>query len=157
MVRIKQTAHPISNRVLPKPTNMASEDVAKVLSQQREDSVDAASSWSCDGSLDTSDSDSKSQSSDSGDTASESDSSKHTKVVTADAAVGITFNFDVSNVGKARVIATETHARYFPKGYYLAVGVETVPTPRMNEVMVFEDLFSAWLCMALHLVQAEIL
>jgi hypothetical protein len=118
MVRIKHTTHHISDKALSELRNMAPEEVAEVLSQQREDFEDAASSLICDDSPnDTSDSDNESESRSGGsdDTASESDSLKWAKVA-ATAVAGITFDFGVSNVGRTRVAAMETHARYFLKG-----------------------------------------
>jgi hypothetical protein len=158
MARIKHIAHPISDRALQEPKNMTSEDVLQALSQQREDSMNAASSRSHDDSLgDTSDSGSESWSCDSKDTTSKSDSSKCMKVVAAVAAAGITFDFSISKVGRMHVVAMETHTRYFRKGYCWVPSMDIVLMPQAKEAVVFEDLFSVGLRMPPHSVLVEIL
>jgi hypothetical protein len=73
---------------------MAPEDITEALSQQREDSMDAASSQIRDDSLvDTGDSDIESWSGDSKDRAFKSDSSKWLKVATVDATAEIDCGF----------------------------------------------------------------
>jgi hypothetical protein len=141
MVHIKYTTHPISNRVLPEPKNMAYEEVAEVLlehgrvPQMQTHHRVAVTLWpilatTTKAGLRTLM------------TASESDSLKRVKVAAATTATGINFDFGASNVGKACVEAMETHAWYFLKGHSRSPGVETVPTPRATEALVFEDLLS---------------
>jgi hypothetical protein len=96
----------------------------------RESSVDVAALPSHDDSIvNTGDSDSESWSGGSNDTTYESDSSKWVKVAAATAATRITFDFGISNMGRARVVAMETHARYFLKGYYRSSSAETISKP----------------------------
>jgi hypothetical protein len=149
MVRIKHTAHP---KVLPETTPMASIDETEVPLQRMEGSPDASSSWS----LDDSD-DCESWSEGSGDTTCESDDSSHAKVAVAAAAVGITFDFVLSNMGKARITSLETCACYFLKGYCWPSGTKMVLEPWANEAMFFEYLFIAGLHMQAHPVLVEIL
>jgi orotate phosphoribosyltransferase len=118
-------------------------------------SVDATSSLSPDDSpANTDESDSESRSTNSDETVSESDSSKQVKVAAAAAATGITFDFGASNVVKLDILAMEIHARYFSKGHGRLPGAKTVPTPRANEAVVFEDLFTTGLRMPPHPVLA---
>jgi hypothetical protein len=51
----------------------------------------------------------------------------------------------------------ELHPHYFLKGHARSPDPETIPTPRANEVVVFENLFSTGLRMLPHLVLADIL
>jgi hypothetical protein len=60
-------------------------------------------------------------------------------------------------MGKACITSLESNARYFPQGYYRALGAESVPKPQTNEVVVFEDFFTVGLRIPLHPVFAEIL
>jgi hypothetical protein len=69
----------------------------------------------------------------------------------------ITFDFGLSNVGRTWVMTLETHTHYFLKGYCWAPNTKTVPAPRANEVVVFDDLFSAGLHILPHPVLVEIL
>jgi hypothetical protein len=57
--------------------------------------------------------------------------------VAAAVAAGITYDFGVSSVMKARIGSMENYACYFPKGYGRAPGTELVPEPRVNEAIVF--------------------
>jgi hypothetical protein len=124
MVHIKHATRPISNKTLSERRNMASKDVMEVPSQRREGSVDTVSLSSHDDSpANTSNSDGESRSSGSNDMAFESDLSKRAKV----AAARIAFDFGVSNMGRTRVAAMETHARYFLKDYCRSHDAEIIP------------------------------
>jgi hypothetical protein len=103
--------------------------------------------------VDSGDSGSKSRSGDSGDMTSNS----RTNVATTVAAIRITFDFGLSNVGRTRVVVLETHTHFLPKGYCQATSAETVPETQTNGAVVFEDLFTTGLCMPPHLVLAGIL
>lgn len=59
-------------------------------------------------------------------------------------------------MGKVHIWAMELHAQYFPKGYARPPSPEIVHTPRVDEVIVFEDLFSAGLRMLPHPVLVKI-
>jgi hypothetical protein len=77
--------------------------------------------------------------------------------VVAAAAAGITFDFNASDVGKACITSMENNTHYFPKGYRRPPSAESVPEPRANEVVVFEDFFIVGLHMPPHLALADIL
>jgi hypothetical protein len=49
--------------------------------------------------------------------AAECDKFRHTKVVAVAATAGMTFDFGLSNVGKARIMLLENCVLYFPEGY----------------------------------------
>jgi hypothetical protein len=91
------------------------------------------------------------------DATSESDESGRLKVAVVAVAMGITFNFGVSDVGKARFTSLETNARYFPKGYGRSLDSEMVSEPRANEAVVFDDFFTTGLRLPPHPVLADIL
>jgi hypothetical protein len=79
----------------------------------------------------------KSRSGSSKDSETASDDSGHLKVAVA--AARITYDFGVSGITKAHIGSMEKYARYFPKGYGRAPGAESVPEPRKNEVVAFDD------------------
>jgi hypothetical protein len=79
------------------------------------------------------------------------------KVTTAATLAGSSYDFGPSNITKTRIGSMESYACYFPKGYGRAPGVESVPEPRANEVVIIEDFFATGLCMLLHLVLVDIL
>jgi hypothetical protein len=81
---------------------------------------------------------------------------KRVKVTAAVTAVGMTYDFGMSNVRKARIRAME-HVSYFLKGHARSPSPEIVPTPQLDEAIVFENLFSAGFCMPPHPVLTEIL
>jgi hypothetical protein len=100
--------------------------------QQRETSTKATSSRSAE-------SNRESQSDDSGDSGTASNNSRRLKVAVAAALAEINYDFGLLGVMKAHVGSMENYARYFPKGYGRAPGVEFVPEPHANEVVIFED------------------
>jgi hypothetical protein len=51
----------------------------------------------------------------------------------------------------------QIYSHYFSKGYRRPPGAESVPDPRANEAMVFEDFFTAGLHMLPHPVLVDIL
>jgi hypothetical protein len=150
MVCIKYVAHPANVRISSEAESMASDEALETSTQQREASTDPTLSRSID------ESDRKSWSGDSEDSETASDDSKRLKVA-ALAAAGITYDFGASNIKKARIGSMENYARYFPKGYDRAPGVELVPEPRANEAFVFEDFFTAGLHMPPHPVLEDTL
>jgi hypothetical protein len=81
----------------------------------------------------------KSRSGSSKDSETASDDSGHLKVAVAVAAARITYDFGVSGITEAHIGSMEKYARYFPKGYGRAPGAESVPEPRKNEVVAFDD------------------
>jgi hypothetical protein len=107
MVHIIHSARP---KVRSKIAAMVSTDETELLSRRREMSPDPSLSRSLDDSGDH-----ESRSGSSGGTASDSDESSRTKVAVA---VGITYDFGISAVGKACITSLECNTRYFPWGYY---------------------------------------
>jgi hypothetical protein len=79
------------------------------------------------------------------------------KVAIVAALTGITYDFGPLGVIKARVGSMENYARYFPKGYGQAPGMESVLEPHTNEAIVFEDFFIAGLRMPPHPMVEDIL
>jgi hypothetical protein len=59
------------------------------------------------------------------------------------AAAGITYDFGASNIKKARIGSMENYARYFPKGYDRAPGVESVPKPVLMKALYLK-IFYCW-------------
>jgi hypothetical protein len=79
------------------------------------------------------------------------------KVPAAAALAGISYDFGPSNITKAHLASLEINTHYFLKGYGCLPGVGSIPSPRANEAVVFEDLFTTRLHMPLHPVLADIL
>jgi hypothetical protein len=79
------------------------------------------------------------------------------KVGAVAALAGISYDFGLSTVTRTRIRSLESYNRYFPKGYGQPPGAESVPNPRADETVVFEDFFAAGLRMPLHLVLVDIL
>jgi hypothetical protein len=86
-----------------------------------------------------------------------SDNSARLKVSATSALAGISYDFGLSTIMKVCLTSLENTGRYFSKGYGRPPGVESVPDPRMNEAVVFEDFFTAMLRMPPHLVLVDIL
>jgi hypothetical protein len=166
MVRIKFTARPRTPVVSPKFAPMASNDVLEVSTKQRETSANhleesltgrqmvASTEAISEQDVET---DRESQSSDFGDSETASDNSVRLKVAATAALAGISYDFGPSTIMKARLGSLENNTHYFPKGYERPPGAESVLVPRANEVVVFEDFFTAGLHMLPHLVLVDIL
>jgi hypothetical protein len=58
---------------------------------------------------------------------------------------------------KTHIRSLRNHGHYFPKGYAQPPGAESVPKPQADEAIVFEDFFTARLCMPPHPVLVDIL
>jgi hypothetical protein len=86
----------------------------------------------------------------------ESDLMKKVKVIVSAAAAGMTFDFGPSTIGKGWIQMMEGLG-YFGKGSAWAPSSESVPEPRVDEVVVFKDLFAARLHMPSHTTLAYIL
>jgi hypothetical protein len=118
--------------------------------------VDVTASPSHNGSgANVSDSDGDSKSNHSSDelTKSNSDSTKRVEVAVATAAAGMTFDFSSSTIGKDRIQMMEGLC-YFAKGSARAPATES---PWIVKVVIFEELFTAGLCMSSHQVLMGIL
>jgi hypothetical protein len=87
---------------------------------------------------------------------SDSDSMKKAKVITATAAIGMTFHFDSSTIGKDR-IQTMEGLSYFVKGSAQTSSSETMPKTRIDEALVFKDFFAVGIRMPPHSVLVDIL
>jgi hypothetical protein len=81
----------------------------------------------------------------------------HLKVAAAAALPGISYDFGSSTIMKARLASLENNTHYFLKGYGRPPGAESIPDPRVNKAMVFEDFFAVGLCMPPHPVLVDIL
>jgi hypothetical protein len=141
---------------------MVSDDVPKVSTEQRETSDEQPKESLAGGQTEAVskqdvESDCESRSGDSSDSDTASDNSAHLKVVATAALVGISYEFGPSTITKARLASLENNAHYFLKGYGHPPGVESIPNPRANEAMVFDDFFTAGLRMPLHPVLVNIL
>jgi hypothetical protein len=58
---------------------------------------------------------------------------------------------------KTRLGLLGNHGHYFPKGYGRPPSMESMPVPRPDEVVVFEDFFTIGLRMPPHTVLMDIL
>jgi hypothetical protein len=102
-------------------------------------------------------SDCESQSSDSSCNETASDNSRHVKVVAIATLARISYDFGQSTITKAHLGSLENNVRYFPKRYDRPPGAESVPDPRANEAVVFEDFLIARFRMLPHPVLVDIL
>jgi hypothetical protein len=87
-------------------------------------------------------------------TVSDSDSTKKAKVAAAATAARMTFDFGMSDMGRERIQVLEG-LRYFAKGDTRSSGPETVPEPRDDVDVIFEDLFNMGLHMSPHQVLTD--
>jgi hypothetical protein len=99
----------------------------------------------------------ESQSGDVGDNETASANSRHLKVVATTALDWISYDFGPSTITKTHLGTMESYSQYFPKGYGRPPGAESVPEPRVNEAVVFEDVFAARPHMPPHLGLVDIL
>jgi hypothetical protein len=145
---------------------MASNDVLEVSTKQRETSTNQLEEYLTGRQMVTSteaiseqdvETDRESQSSDFGDSETASDNSVRLKVAAAAALAGISYDFGPSTIMKAHLRSLENNTHYFSKGYERPPSAESVLVPRANEVVVFEDFFTAGLHMLPHLVLVDIL
>jgi hypothetical protein len=156
MACVRHTAHVSNDKTHLEVTKTTSREVAEVLSTMSKDTLEAVVSRSHESSkADVEDSNDDSGSEASADKVSDSksDATKKAKVVTA---VGLTFDFGPSRVGKGPIRAMEG-LRYFAKSEARAPSTESVSEPRIDEVVVFEDLFIVGLQMSSHPALVDIL
>jgi hypothetical protein len=99
----------------------------------------------------------ESQSSDSSERETASKNSGRVKVSVVATLAGISYDFGQSTITKTCLGSLESNAHHFPKGYGRPPSVESIPNPRANEAVVFEDVFMAGLRMPPHLVLVDIL
>jgi hypothetical protein len=86
-----------------------------------------------------------------------SDNSVCLRVSAAAALARISYDFGPSTVTMVCLTSLENTDRYFSKGYGRPPGVESVPNPQTNKVVVFEDFFTVGLHMPPHPILVEIL
>jgi hypothetical protein len=92
-----------------------------------------------------------------GDNETASDKGERVKVGAAAALVGISYDFGMSTITRTQIGSLESYRRNFPKRYDRPPGGESVPNPRPDEAVVFEDFFTAGLHMPPHPVLVVIL
>jgi hypothetical protein len=160
MIYIKFIACPRAPTVSPRFTPMASNDEHKESSAEQPEaslpdeqvvvSVEATSEQGArfDG---------ENSSNGSGGSENTSDSDRGFKIGAKVALVGVSYHFRQLTMTRAHIMALKNFARYFPKGFARPPDAESVPDPRENEVVVFEDFFVAGLRIPPHPILLEIL
>jgi hypothetical protein len=148
MVRIKFSACPRVPVGSPSPSPMASEDVGAVYAALKEsltERLDVAlvSEKPMTSTEITSEHDAGSDESDaSGDTddgGNALDNGDRVKIGAEAALAGISFDFGRSKVTRGRISDLKSSFHFFPKGFAQTPGIESVPVPKGDEVVVFED------------------
>jgi hypothetical protein len=79
------------------------------------------------------------------------------KLMAEAALAGVSYDFRQLTMTKVHVMALESFARYFLKGFARSLAAESVPDPRENEAVVFKDFFAAGLCIPPHPILLDIL
>jgi hypothetical protein len=92
-----------------------------------------------------------------GDSGNASDNNGHVKIGVEVALAGISFDFGRSKVTRGHISDLESSFRFFPKGFARPPGIESVPAPKGDEEVVFEDYLVAGLRIPPHLVILDIL
>jgi hypothetical protein len=101
-------------------------------------------------------SDGENSSDGSGGSENASNSGGHMKIEAEAALADVSYDFGQSTVAKASVIALKSFALYFLKGFARPPGAESVPDPRENEAVVFEDFFATGHRISPHLILLDI-
>jgi hypothetical protein len=70
---------------------------------------------------------------------------------------GMNYDFGQSKVTRGRISDLKNSIHFFPKGFTQPLGVESVPVPRENEAVVFDDFFIVGLRIPLHPMLLDIL
>jgi hypothetical protein len=102
-------------------------------------------------------SDGENPSNGSGDSENTPDSGGWVKIGVEAALADVSYYFGQSTVTKARVMALESFACYFLQEITRPPDAKSVPDPRENEVVVFENFFAADLRIPPHLILLDIL
>jgi hypothetical protein len=145
---------------------MASEYAATIFTEQRESSAEQPDASLVDEQFVTStkatseqdaDSDEENPSGDTGDNSNISDNGGRVKIGAEVGLAGICYDFERSKITQARIASFENSTRYFPIGFAQPPGIDSVPNPKENEAVVFEDFFTAGLRIPPHPVFWEIL
>jgi hypothetical protein len=79
------------------------------------------------------------------------------KIGAGAALAGMSFDFVWSKVMRSCVLGLESSSRFFPQGFAQPPGIESVPVPKGDEAVVFEDFFVAGLRKPPHRVLLDIL
>jgi hypothetical protein len=102
-------------------------------------------------------SDEENSSDSSGDSENTSDSGGCLKIGAEVALAGVSYDFGRLTVMMTLVMALESFARSFPKGFTRPPGAKSVLDPRENEVVAFKDFFVAGLRIPSHLILLDIM
>jgi hypothetical protein len=94
---------------------------------------------------------------DSGDSGNTSDNGSRVKIGVEAALAGRSFDFGPSKVMKGRISHLKSASCCFPKGFARPPGMESVPVPKEDEGVVFEDFFATRLRIPPHPVLLDIL
>jgi hypothetical protein len=94
---------------------------------------------------------------DTGDSGNASDDGGRVKIRVEACLVGVSFDFGQSKVTRGRILDLKSSSQLFPKGSTRPPGIESVPAPREDEAVVFEDFFIAGLRIPPHPVLLSIL
>jgi hypothetical protein len=94
---------------------------------------------------------------DTGDCGNASDNGGRVKIGAEAALPGDSFDFGWSKVTRGRISYLESSSHFFPKGFARPLGIDSVPVPKGDEAVMFEDFFVAGIRIAPHLVLLDIL
>jgi hypothetical protein len=145
---------------------MASEVAAAVSTEHRESSAEQSDASLADDQVVTSmevtsdqdaSGDEENPSGETGDRGIASDNGGHVKIGAEATLASMSYDFGQSKLTRAHITSLENSARYCSKGFARSPGVESVPIPKENEAVVFEDFFVAGLHIPPHSILLEIL
>jgi hypothetical protein len=86
-----------------------------------------------------------------------SDNDGRVKIGAEASLAGMNYDFGQSKVTRGCISDLKNSFHFFPKGFAQPPGVESVPVPRENEAVVFDDFFIASLRIPPHPVLLDIL
>jgi hypothetical protein len=81
---------------------------------------------------------------DTGDSGNASYNDSRVKIGVEAALAGMSYDFGRSKVMRGRISDLQNSFCFFLKGFARPPGVETIPVPKENEAVVFEDFFRYW-------------
>jgi hypothetical protein len=91
------------------------------------------------------------------DSGNASDDGSRVKIGAEATLASVSYDFGRSTVARARITSLENSTHYFLEGFAWAPDMESVPDPKENEAVVFEDFFIAGLRIPPHPVLLDIL
>jgi hypothetical protein len=150
MVHIKFTARPRTPVVSPSLSAMALQWFISNLQGVFDWAIGYNSRWDV-GSEDDNASDNT------GDRGNASDNGGHVKIGAEAALADVSYDFGRSKVMRGRILYLKNSSCLFLKGFAWPPGIESVPDPKENEVVVFEDFFVAGFRIPPHPVLLDIL